>query len=435
MFHPSPNARAQLLPLAALAAVSGVLLIWNGLLVYQMATTLHMNDFGKFYYSARAFLDGQDMYEPTPPTLIPVGDGRYFTFLNLNPPHFHLPLIPLALLPPELALAVWGAASLVALAASLLLIGGTVGLRPTPVRVLAVLAAALGFSGTGAVSITGQLSFLLLLPLTLAWTEARRGRWARAGMWLGLALSVKSFLLIFLPYLVLQRRHRAAGVTLGTAGACFALGLVVFGIDAHLSWLRALGSSDWAWAAMNGSILGFLTRALDRSSYYAPIAVVPGLVKPAWLVLSTVVGLLTLLAAWRRPHESAVDRDFALLLLGALLISPLGWVYYLWLPVGPLAGLVVKWRREARARESGRVTTGVWWRRGLLAAAIPGLVWPLLFTTVFGPQPWATATVGSIYFWTTLALWLALMADWLIAIGRRGREASVVDREVMTAEL
>ena len=38
-----------------------------------MYTHLHMNDFGKFYYSAQFFLQGQDMYAPSPATEIPVG--------------------------------------------------------------------------------------------------------------------------------------------------------------------------------------------------------------------------------------------------------------------------------------------------------------------------------------------------------------------------
>ena len=35
------------------------------------------------------------------------------------------------------------------------------------------------------VAITSEWTFLLMLPATLAWAAARRGRWARAGLWLG----------------------------------------------------------------------------------------------------------------------------------------------------------------------------------------------------------------------------------------------------------
>ena len=76
------------------------LLFYIQLTVY-MVQRLHMNDFGKFYYSARLFLDGQDMYGPSPATEIPVGETETRQFLNMNPPHFHLLILPFALLSPD----------------------------------------------------------------------------------------------------------------------------------------------------------------------------------------------------------------------------------------------------------------------------------------------------------------------------------------------
>jgi len=145
----------RVLSVVTLSAICSGVIVWNGLLVHQMATKLSMNDFGKFYYSARAFLYGQDMYRSNPATWMPVGDGQYHTFLNLNPPHFHIPLLPLALLPPEPALALWGIASVVALVVSLRLIVGEVGLTLTPRGLLLVTIGVLGFAGTGAVAATG----------------------------------------------------------------------------------------------------------------------------------------------------------------------------------------------------------------------------------------------------------------------------------------
>ena len=50
----------------ALAVVCVGLAIWNAVLFYVMLTGRHMNDFGRFYCAARAFLQGQDVYGPTP---------------------------------------------------------------------------------------------------------------------------------------------------------------------------------------------------------------------------------------------------------------------------------------------------------------------------------------------------------------------------------
>jgi hypothetical protein len=85
--------------------VAGVVV--HVMLVDVVARRLHMNDFGKFYYAARLFLDGRNMYEPSPATFIPVGPKAVHVFLNLNPPHFPLLVLPLSVLPVETAGVIW----------------------------------------------------------------------------------------------------------------------------------------------------------------------------------------------------------------------------------------------------------------------------------------------------------------------------------------
>jgi hypothetical protein len=46
---------------------------------------------------------------------------------------------------------------------------------------------------TGAIVVTGQFTFLLLLPTTYAWLAARRGSWRLAAALLGCLASVKPF--------------------------------------------------------------------------------------------------------------------------------------------------------------------------------------------------------------------------------------------------
>src|SRR5438132_3076754 len=97
------------------ATVLGGLVVWNALLFYTMAQH-DMTDFGKFYYAAVAFLQGQNMYGSSAATL--AGELQVQLSRNMNPPHFHLLLLPLALLPAGLALALWGIASLLSLLVS-----------------------------------------------------------------------------------------------------------------------------------------------------------------------------------------------------------------------------------------------------------------------------------------------------------------------------
>src|SRR5262249_13076465 len=159
----------------ALSLLCVVAFVWDAMLMRVMIS-LHMNDFGRFYYSARAFLERRDMYAPSPAT--PWGGGLLpgaHHLLNLNPPHFHLLVLPLGFLPPESAVAVWMLASIFALVFSLLLIARELDVVTTGAHVVLVVLFALACSATQAEFITGQLAFLMLLPMTLCWRDARHG--------------------------------------------------------------------------------------------------------------------------------------------------------------------------------------------------------------------------------------------------------------------
>jgi alpha-1,2-mannosyltransferase len=384
---------------AALAAIGAAAFVLDVALMQGMTRQLHMNDFGKFYYSARAYLDGGDMYASNPATDLKFAEAPELQFLNMNPPQFHLVVLPLAMLTPELAVTIWLGLSILALVVSILLIVREIGVTWTPMRLLAVVAGALAFAATQSFFITGQLSLLLLLALTVCWVAARHGRWMAAGALLGASASVKPFLLFFVPYLMLTRRFRALAVVAVVAVVSFGAGWFVFGGDAYRAWYRALSQSgDWAWAVMNASTLAWFRRAFDRQPIGTPLVVAPALVK-GWVVAAVAVGVVTLVASMR----SDVDRSFALLLVAAQLMSPLGWIYYLWLPAGPVAAVAMRRQRD-----------GVQWTpatRALLAVAAIGFVWPMPFLLAFRGHAWATLTFASIYFWATLALWLWLLAN------------------------
>jgi alpha-1,2-mannosyltransferase len=407
----SPRSRAMWGDLAHATVAGLVVVLCVGWLVYHavlaraMVEQYHLNDFGKFYYAARLFLAGEDMYGPNPATSMYVGPGLEHEFLNVNPPHFHLLMLPLAPLAPMTALVIWAVASLAALAFCLRLVVRELGVRLTPARVLWSALALLSFAATGAVVITGQLSLLLMVPVTLAWIAARHDRWPHASVWMGLAMSVKPFLLIFVPYFLLRRQWRAAGYAVLTIAAAFGVGRAVFGVEAHEAWGRALAGTDWPWAAMNGSLLGVLRRTLGPSPYFTPVSLDSELIRIMWRAGALMILIATIWLASRDRSTQAVDRSFALLLLGALLVSPLGWVYYLWLPVGPLVALGLTWLRGSRS--AARV------RNALVTCALPGLACPLILVTAWQPSGWLTLTLGSAYFWATWLLWSAVAVDGL----------------------
>jgi glycosyl transferase family 87 len=393
---------------AALLVLAAAALVLDAALLRAMTDQLHMNDFGKFYYSARAFLDGADMYGPNPATDLRFPEAPELQFLNMNPPHFHLLVVPLARLAPSQAVLLWMAVSLLALVLSMLLVSRELMIQWTPLRLLATVTGALAFAGTQSFFVTGQLSLLLTLALTMAWLRARHDRWLEAAAWIGICASVKPFLLVFAPFLLGTRRVRASVVMLAAAAACIAVGLAIFGASAYDSWLRAVGQSgDWAWTVMNASVFGFFRRAFDAQPIAAPVFTAPRLVS-VWPIVAAFVGLSTLAIAIRDRTNAAIDRAFALLLVAAQLISPLGWIYYMWLPIGPMAAMIFRRMPERGALEP---SIRAWTSRMLAAIACVGFAWPMPFLTAFQPHRWATASIASIYFWATLATWLWLVDD------------------------
>jgi len=384
----------------ALAFLIWCLAIYAAMASHMFVET-NMNDFGRFYYSARAFLDDGDMYGPSPATTASIGSPQQLW--NMNPPHFHLLILPLARLSPLYALLLWSISGAVALAVSLRVVARELALRWTPSGAAWTIWASIVFSATGAVVVTGQVAFLLLLPVTLAWVDARRGRWHRAAVWLGVVASIKPFLWFFWVYLLLKRQTKPAVTMVLVAVLCVVAGLVVFGADSYTAWLNVLSRVDWDWLPMNGSITGLLSRSLSDGPFYTPLLHAPTAVTSIAAVSGLVVGVATLVAVARDRSPEAVDRSFAGVLLASLLISPLGWVYYLWLVAGPAAAL---WQTIGQRRSP---------RRNIcIALAVPGLVCPLILTAAWREYSWGAVTLGSIYTWATLALWAAVMFDWRV---------------------
>ena len=384
----------------ALVGVLAVAFAYYALMVKVMFTVLHMNDFGKFYYSARAFLDGGDMYGPNPATAVPVSATETRQLWNMNPPHFHVLVLPLARLSPLPAYVIWSIESLIALVLSVAVITRELRLRWSASRLLWALTGFVVCSATLAVIVTGQLSFILLLPVTLAWRAARHGQWPRAGAWLGLVGSVKPFFGIFGLYFLLTKRFRAAEAMAITGVACVLVGLAVFGWQSYHAWITALRGVTWPWLPMNGSIAALLARTFAESPSFSPSTLAPGLVSTATALATAGVVVVTALAVRNDHSAEAADRAFALLLLTAQLIGPLGWVYYLWFLAGPIAALWPGFRQRPSAA-----------RGRLIWLAVPGLLCPMELTVRWGQHSWAAPTIGSIYTWTTLFMWAALVLD------------------------
>jgi hypothetical protein len=180
-------------------------------------------------------------------------------------------------------------------------------------------------------------------------------------------------------------------------GAVIGLGEMAFGSGVHLQWQAVLRRdvSTWGWLLLNASIAAPWMRAFGEAPAFAHIEHTAVMAYGALGSAAVIAGV----TAWQARRSAEVDLAWSVLWTAALLISPIGWTYYLWFAAGPLgATLIVIWQ------------TRVAWRQPLLVLAAC-FVLPL--PTLFMGQPSVTAslTVGSMFTWALMALWIAAASD------------------------
>ncbi len=357
-------------------------------------------DFGIFLTSVRHAVDGRSLY--TPSYHRSKSTGRQVTGPpNLNLPHTLVLLLPLASLSSNVALAIWIGASMLSLLASTRrsLRALQWGRMPWLVS-LAIVVYLVAWAPAAAFTLTAQISLLLMWPVCVAWLAARDGRSRHAGAWLGAAAAIKPFLLLFVPYWLLRRDWQALLAFACSSGVLVLVGIVTFGPGAYLEWLNQLGHVSWAGHYLNASWLSIVHRALGESDF-ASLIEASGLVRPLAFFGAAAIGVVTLLRLDRGSAPAVIDRDWALLLLAALLMSPLGWSYYVWLALWPVAAVIGK-RQPWRSRREH----DAW-----LVVGILGWLWWGRMTEWGQPHPLATLVFASMYFWALVALWVWSMGE------------------------
>ena len=378
--------------LILLATATGILQGYAAL-GRRTVTTHGMEDFGLFHASGRQFLEEGRLYG----ALRRPGSTRLSDARNLNLPHTALLFLPFAMLPAGVALQAWILLNLLALSDIVRVMVRELRFPLVSFRTATTAVFLLAWAPTAALVITGQLALLVAWPLTRAWRSARHGNWNRAGLWLGGVAALKPFLLVFLPYLALRRRWPALVRALLQLVACGAIGALVCGSAAYAEWATQFGDVTWYGHYMNASAWGLLDRVLHGFRGYAPLLTAPRL---AIFLGCVIAGSILSLTWWRAATDRTdnVDRSFTLLTVAALLASPLGWVYYFWLPLAPAIATLV-----AAAPSSSRGA------KAMAVALAVGSLWHASATLWFQPSGLATLTVGSPYFWALFGLWLWLV--------------------------
>jgi alpha-1,2-mannosyltransferase len=193
----------------------------------------------------------------------------------------------------------------------------------------------------------GQVDELLAV---LCVVDCLRARGRTQGVLVGIATAIKLTPGIFIVYLLVRGRWRAAATAAAMFVACTLLAAAVRPADSHRFWTDAIFHTERLRSnagTANQSLRGMWLRALPGHSSAVTVA---------WLlsaVVVAVIGLWRARAASRRGDEIAA---VALAGLTGFLISPVSWIHHLvWLPlvIGVLLDTGRYWRRWA-------VAAGIW---------------------------------------------------------------------------
>jgi hypothetical protein len=339
--------KSRLLRTRAVLVLLGIGLALSGLAVYADWG----RDFESFYTSAQALAAGADPYEA-------VFGGA----TNINLPHVTALLLPLTFVPFDWAFGIWQIIQLLAWGALLSLLLGSGTRVPTGEFV----AAATLFPGTLAQIALGQWGFLVAALVGMAWTASRRQSYLRAAVLIGVATSLKPFVGLLALALLRRRQFRSAAVAFGVMGGILTAGMLLLGPALYLRWFEAAQNVTWAAYPLNASLQGLVARSVP-DTFAVPFLIVATLI---------VMGIPLLLC------HSGTDENtsWTLVLVAALLVSPLGWLYYGWILTPGLLALP-RWSRILKA--------------GMACLWIPpGAV----------PAAWSLASVGLLLVWLALVL-------------------------------
>ena len=189
----------------------------------------------------------------------------------------------------------------------------------------------------------GQVN-LLLMALVIGDVAQPDGRRLK-GVAVGIAAGIKLIPLVFIPYLLLTRRFRAAAMAAGTFAATVVLGFLVVPGDSTDWWLHGL--------FFNGSRTGFVGWG-GNQSLRAILTRFAGSIHgatAAWVaaaLLAAVIGLASAVLLDRAGHTMLAILATALV---GLLDSPISWDHH-WVWVVP--GMMAAAHYASRAWQAGR---------------------------------------------------------------------------------
>lgn len=321
-----------------------VLVCGFGLAVAVNALWARAIDMEAYHLAGRAALAHEPLYDQ------PMVGGLSFVYS----PWAALLFTPLALLPLAGAQAVMVAVNCAALIFAAWRSWQSVGLtdrRALPVLAVLVASASLWFQSVHATVYVGQINLVLLALVVgdLLRDDRRRSK----GLGVGIAAGVKLTPMLFVPYLFVTRRPRAAAVAVGSFLGTVVVGCAVLPADSVKFWLTGTFAdstriSPDAGAPRNVSVRGLLIRLFGDTST----------TEAWWFGLAALLAAGTI-ALGRRAHRDG-EELLAVTLCGlcSAAVSPWAWDNH-WVWLVPLAVFVANQALRATTRDRVLIWTPV----------------------------------------------------------------------------
>lgn len=314
--------------------VVAALLVAVGIWVFVARALPRMPDFEVYWRAGGRAAAAEPLYQPA--------DGDYqFKYF----PAFAILSIPLALLPLDVAKALWFTVSVAALAALLSLNAAVLPFRRKPKWLLiTVTVIALGKYYAEDL-VLGQINTLVALAVTCTILALRRGREAFAGSVVAIAILLKPYALILVPWIIARRRLPAIATLAAGLAVGWALPAMVYGVDG-----AAALHSDW-WRTVTATTEGTLLHSdnVSLASMWSKWLGV-GRAAGALATVSSIALVAAAGAAFLRRNQAARPDGLEAALLIAItpLVSPQGWDYVLILATPALAYVVNDFDRLPR---------------------------------------------------------------------------------------
>ena len=341
--------RRKLLTFIGIATAISCLVSAQQLIRTLFSEELYKKDFTQFYLMGHALRGGANLYAPLH-DLAAQFDPHLTDWIKLSayPPIVAVIGLPLSYLPYFWSVITWMVFELGCLVAAVILIVRHFGGRVAATPVLVTVCAFLAWQPIFIDFYHGQVMIPILLLLTLVWLALKAGKDVKAGILLGIVISIKLYAWPLAVFLLLKGRWRAPVAAFIVFIAANALMVGWVGSATVIDYYTRVGAAvleEYKFYPLN-----FSAWCLGLRSF--------GLVGA--VVMAVSVLLWTFFLALRSRD---FDSGFMIVLAGATILQPISWIHYM-ITLLPAFCLIAD-RREFRTSD---LVLGVF----LLLLILPG---------------------------------------------------------------